>query len=53
MKPLHGEWLIKMYGDVKSADGRERILQGFASSSINEAIENADDIFKGSDDPFV
>ena len=53
IKPLHAEWLIKMYADLKSTDGTECILRGVASSSINDAIENADDIFKESDDPFV
>ena len=42
-----------MYTDLKSPDGTEFIHQGFASSSFNEAIENAGDIFKESDDPFV
>ena len=53
IKPSHVETVIKMYADLKTPDGTECILRGFASSSINDAIENADDIVKESDDPFV
>ena len=43
---------MKVYADLQTPDAEECILRGFASSYINDAIENVEDFFRQSDDLF-
>ena len=53
MKPLHANWLIDIYNDLSSAEGKKVILGGWKGSGITAALEKGLSGFTGEHmDPF-
>ena len=39
IKPLHAKWLIEMYNEMTSSEGRKVCLKGWEVSGIKAAVE--------------
>ena len=52
IKPLHAGWIINAYEDLRSEAGIASILKGFANCAIEEAVDQAEGLATGCDDPF-
>ena len=38
VKPLHAKWLIEMYNEMTSADGKKVCLKGWQVAGIKDAV---------------
>ena len=52
IKPLHAGWIINAYEDLRSKAGIASILKGFANCANEEAVDQAEGLATGCDDPF-
>ena len=53
VKPLHAGRIINAYEDLRAEAGIASILKGFANCAIEEAVDQAEGLATGCDDPFV
>ena len=44
MKPLHAEWIIKMYHHLKRAKQKQIVISGFRKAHITAAVRKADQL---------
>ena len=52
IKPLRAGWIINAYENLRSEARIASILQGFANCAIEEAVDQAEELATGCDDPF-
>ena len=50
IKRLYAKWIIDLYNTLK--DDKEMVINGFRSSEITEAIEDAKDMLEKVENPF-
>ena len=50
LKPLHANWIVKMYGYL--IQQKESVIKGFEKASILEAVKMAEEVYSRCENPF-
>ena len=50
LKPIHARWIVDWYNHVIKE--KEMIVRGFNSVRISDAVQNAEDIYEKTENPF-
>ena len=50
LKPIIARWIVDWYNHVIKE--KEMIVRGFNSAGISEAVQNAEDIYENTENPF-